>query len=91
MSTDLSTVQGPIGPYRDVFTRNTASDYVNPRGFTVQAVGAGNLRYRTIDGVADATETLAAGETFTGPGGVPVLCSIVRGASTVNQIIIGIP
>ena len=80
-----------IGPYRDIQTIAIASDdFTFGGGFTVQAGTAGDITYRAINGDEDATVTgLAAGDTITGPGGIPVLCVAVRGSSTVTSIVAG--
>ena len=83
---------GPLGPYRDKRTVDiSAADFVDDRGFTVQAAEAGSLTYRTLYGDADETEAgLAAGHTIAGPGGIPVVCRAVRATSSVGSIVIGL-
>ena len=90
-SPNLTLLDSPLGPYRDVFTQSIASaDYVNANGFTVSGVAAGTLAVRTINGAADGSFPVAAGGSVVGPGGIPVICVAVRMNTTVGSIIVGI-
>lgn len=87
--TDMSN--DPLGPYRDRREITlTNADYVVPEGFAVEAREAGALTFRTLRGNADQTETLAAGETLSGPGMVPVLLQAVRNSSTIRRFTVGL-
>ena len=88
---DLSRRDYPVGPYRDkqIITITTA-DFVRESGFTCQAAAAGSITYRTLEGQSDLTETVAVGDTISGPGGVPVILQAVRGSSAVKQFVVGV-
>ena len=79
------------GPYSRIRTVTIgADDYVFGGGFTVQAVTAGDITFRCLGDTEDQTITgLAAGDTITGPGGIPVVLEAVRGTSTVTSIVAG--
>ena len=86
---DLQWYSGPAGPLksRSVVDIST-TDYVDHRGFLVQAAGAGDLTYRPLIGTADQTETVTAGG-YPSVAGVPVICIAVRSTSTVTSIVVG--
>ena len=91
-SRDYTLYAGPLGPYRDVRAVDiSAADYERAGGFTVQVTAAGSLTYRTLLGDADeTTEGLSAGDSITGPGGIPVMIRAVRSSSTITGILAGI-
>ena len=81
-----------LGPLRDKrVVAIGADDYVNARGFVCVAGTTGSLVYRTLWGIADQTETIAAAGDGITVGGVPVILTAVRGSSTVTSIVVGIP
>ena len=90
---DLSRRDSPFGPLRDKFSVTIGTDdYVLESGFICQVVTAGNLVYRTLEGLADQTETgLAIGNTIN-VASVPVVLRAVRGSgagTTVTSIVVG--
>lgn len=92
----LPSLPNPFGPYRgaDWEVDISGGDYEDASGFTVQAVQAGDLTFRTVlqgpEGT-DQTLTLAAGGSVVGPGGVAVACIAVRQNATITQINVGFP
>ena len=89
---DLRQHDYPIGPYRDKrAVAIGADDFERKTGFTCQVATDGNLTYETLHGDAEITEeNLSAGDTITGPGGIPVLLRKISGSSTVTSVVIGI-
>ena len=86
---NLSKLDSPLGPLRDKFTETIgAADYELESGFICQAATAGSLIYRTLEGSADQTETVAVGAVI-GVGNVPVVLRAVRGTSSVTSIVVG--
>ena len=82
--------QGPFGPLRDKISVTIGTDDYEPGfDFIITAGDAGDLTYVTLGGT-EATETVAAGDTIN-VGNVPVLCSIIRGSSTVTSVVVGRP
>ena len=80
---------GPIGPLKDRRVIDiSADDFLDVRGFVVEAIDAGDITYRTLGGTADVTQTLAAGD-YPAVAGVPVLCTAVRTTSTVTTVVVG--
>ena len=88
----LSGDPGVIGPLRDKFTVTIGSDdYTIERGFLCVAATTGTIRYRTVLGAADQTETITTAGTAVAVAGVPVVVQTVRGTSTITSIVVGIP
>ena len=89
---DLRQLDTAIGPYRDKRVVAIGSDdFEQPTGFTCQVATAGDLTYETLHGAAEITKTgLSAGDTITGPGGIPVVLRKISGSSTVTSVVIGI-
>ena len=86
---NLRILDSPLGPLRDKFTITIGTDdYELPDGFLCQVAAAGDLIYRTLEGLADQTETLAIGDVVS-VGNVPVVLVAVRGTSTVTSIVVG--
>lgn len=86
---DYSNLRGAIGPYRDKYTVTVGTEDIEiPGGAMVQAGSAGNITYRTMDGESDQTETLTAGATVLGAGGIPVIIIAIRGTSTITSAVI---
>ena len=80
----------PVGPLRDKRVIDISSNaYEHATGFICQAVAAGSLVYRTLEGDTDLTETVTAGQVI-GVGSFPVLVSVVRANSTIGSIVVGI-
>lgn len=93
MPYDARTRAAPVGPLRDHqdITVHATDDYELARGFICQAVSAGAIVYRTLQGDADITETVTAGQVI-GVGGFATLLSAVRstaGGTAVTTIRIG--
>ena len=95
---DLRNLDWPFGPYRhkQIGIDISADDHIDERGFTVRAETAGTITYRTLliglgPVLGDITETVVAGDSIVGPGGVCVVCVAVRSSSGVTSIEIGIP
>ena len=88
---DLTLLDDPLGPLRDkrIITIGT-DDFELDRGFICQAGTTGDLTYRTLDGEADLTETIATAGDSINVAGIPVVLRAVRGSSTVTSIVIGI-
>ena len=83
-------ISDPLGPLRDKRTVDiSASAYEHPSGFICQAVAAGDLTYRTLEGDTDLTETVVAGQVI-GVGSFPVLVTAVRANATIGSIVVGI-
>ena len=69
-----------------------ADDFVLDSGFLCTCLAAGEIKFRTLKGSEDLTETKAVGERIE-TAGIPVPLRIVRGTgdtTTVAQIEIGI-
>lgn len=85
---DLQWYGGPAGPLKSREVVDISStDFVDDRGFLVEAAGAGDLTYRPLIG-EDQTQTVTAGG-YPSVAGVPVVCVAVRSTSTVTSIVVG--
>ena len=83
-SPNLTRRDEPLGPLRDIVVPDISSeDYERPEGFVCQATSAGNISYRTLHGIVDLTEPVAAGDAI-GVAGVACALSAVRSTSTVT-------
>ena len=74
------------GPLRNRTTLAAGNAYENDAGVIVQAAAAGAVTYRTLDGTADATQTLAAGDVIS-VGTVPVLVRAIRDSTAANVVL----
>ena len=72
MPRDHRLIASSPGPLRDKYSVTVGTDDIDlDGGFIVQAGSAGDITYRTLFGIADQTETVAAGDTI-GIGNHPV-------------------
>ena len=79
---DIRDTQGLLGPVRDFFVQDISSeDYENERGFYIVATSAGDLIVRTMNGGADITVTLAAGDWVGPRADFPAVLRAVRSNS----------
>ncbi len=93
MAYDARLKAAPPGPLRNKYVHavHATDDLVISGGFICQAVGAGDIVYRTLHGTEDVTETVAAGAVI-GVGSHPVLLRAVRstaGGTSVSSIVVG--
>ena len=92
--TNPRLIPGPVGPLKDkrVVDISAATEDVEwPGGAIVQVGTAGDIKYRTLHGSADLTETgLSAGDVLR-VGDIPVLVRFVRvdTDTTVTSLVAG--
>ena len=89
MVTSFEHVAGAIGPLRDKQLIDISSDdFVDVRGFILQAAAAGDIQYTTLAGTT-AVETVTEGAVIS-VGSYAVLCRSVNAAnSTIDSVVIG--
>ena len=87
---DLSKFSGPIGPLRDKYTQEIGSeDFTLDKGFVCQVAATGTIKYRTLNGTKDQSETITTVGTVINVAGVPVVLKTIRGDSTVTSVVVG--